>query len=432
MIESAAQDAAGVQPWTLYTEGQRWRLLAILFLVSTSNYFDRNVISVLLEPIKHEFHVSDTMLGVLSGFCFAIFYAVFGVPVARWADRGNRRTIITLALSVWSVMTICCGLAQNFWQLSLSRIGVGAGESGAIPPAQSLIADYFPPDRRASAIAIFMSSAMAGYLLGFGAGGYIAATYGWRAAFLLGGVPGLVLALVTRFGLTEPRQRVGGHQGGDADHERFRETLAHLKAKRAFLYALIGCILFFFVAYGALVFAPSFLIRVLHVPLATVSLASGTLNAVGSVVGTLGGGWVADRLGRRDIRWLAWLPAAACALAAPIYAVAFSFDHLGGYLGLSFAAGILVSGGLPPVFAAIHAVCGSRRRAMAIAIVLFSGTLFGGGLGPLAAGAISDALSAVYGANGLRYMLMLMMPLLVVTGGFYYLAGRALPADLED
>jgi MFS family permease len=422
---------ADLPAWTLYTERQRWGFLAILFLVSTSNYFDRNVISVLLEPIKHEFRVSDTMLGLLGGFCFAIFYAGFGMPVARWADRGNRRTIITLALTVWSVMTVLCGLARTFGQLAFARVGVGAGESGAIPPAQSLIADYFPPERRASAIAIFTAAAMAGYLLGFGLGGYVAATYGWRTAFLLAGAPGLALAVLTYCKLAEPRLQRGFPTEG-LSLESVRQTLGRLRAKRGFLYALAGCILYFFIAYGALIFIPSFLIRVLQVPLAKVSVAYGSVAAVASVIGTLGGGWLADRLGRRDIRWLAWLPASACVLTAPVYIAAFSVDSFIAFLALAFVAGLLLVGGLPPVFAAIHAICGSARRSMAIAIVLFSATLFGGGFGPLATGAISDFLTAGYGPQGLRYSLMLMMSLLVMTGGFFYLFGREMPTDLED
>jgi MFS family permease len=417
--------------WELYSQRQRWGFLAILFLVATSNYFDRNVIAVLLEPIKHEFHVSDTMLGLLGGFCFATFYALFGLPVARWADGGNRRTIITLALTVWSLMTVLCGLAPSFGYLAAARVGVGAGEAGAIPPAQALIADYFPPQQRARAIAVFVAAAMAGYLLGFGVGGSVAATYGWRAAFLLAGVPGLALALLTLFGLDEPRVRLG-FPSGNPDRESLGESLRRLKAKRAFIYAVIGCLLYFFIAYGAVIFIPSFLIRVQHVSLGLVSTAYGTAAAVGTVVGTLGGGWLADRLGRRDVRWLAWLPAAACALTGPLYMIAFSVDHFGLFLALGCVASTLLGGGLPTVFAAILAVCGSRRRATAIAIVLFSATLFGGGFGPLVTGAVSDALSATYGAEGLRYSLMSIMPLLLVTGGFFYLFGRAMPADLED
>jgi predicted MFS family arabinose efflux permease len=417
--------------WTLYTSRRRWGLLAVLFIVSTSNYVDRNVISVVLEPIKHEFHVSDTLLGLLGGFCFSLFYALFGMPVAQWADRGNRRTIVALALTVWSVMTVACGLVTSFWQLALARVGVGAGESGALPPAQSLIADYFPPDRWASAIAIFTAASTVGHVVGFAVGGYIAAMYGWRSTFILVGAPGLLLAIISRFGLDEPRLRRGFPAIG-ANRESVRETLTHLAGKRGFLYALAGCILYFLMAYGALAFIPSFLIRALHVPLAKVSVTYGAVAAIAGVVGTLSGGWFADRLGRRDIRWLAWLPAAACALAGPLFEGAITASDFRWFLAFAFAALMVLGGGLPSVFAAIHAVCGSKRRATAIAIVLFAATLFGGGFGPLITGALSDALTTQYGTNGLRYSLMCMMSVLMPSAGLFFLFGRAMPADLED
>lgn len=431
MNRMGTSDSKTQPPWTLYTERQRWRLLAILFLVSTSCYVDRNVLSVLLEPIKHEFQVSDTLLGLLGGFSFALFYALFGVPVARWADRGNRRKVITAALSVWSVMTVVCGLVHSFWYLVLARVGVGAGESGAIPPAQSLIADYFPPERRASAMAIFMSSAMLGYLLGFSLGGYIAASHGWRAAFLAFGAPGLVLALITHFGLAEPRLALT-HPVSTGQAETWMQSLQRLRTKPSFRYALLGCIVYFFVAYGALIFIPSYLIRVLHVPLAKVSLTVGAVGGAGSLLGTLAGGWFADRLVRHDIRWLAWLPAAACALAGPMYCAALATDRFWIFVGISGVAGILLAGGLPPVFAAIHAICGSSRRALAIAIVLFSATLLGGGFGPLLSGALSDALRVDFGEQSLRPALMAGVSLLVVTGGLFYRFGCEMPHDLED
>ena len=430
---SAAADVARepVAPsWSRYSEAQRWRFLAILFLVSTCNYFDRNLLSVLLESIKHEFQVSDTMLGLLGGLCFSIFYAAFGLPVARWADTGNRRTLITLALTIWSAMTVFCGLAHTFVQLAAARIGVGAGEAGAIPPAQSLIADYFPPERRASAIGVFMAAATAGYLLCFGVGGPVAAAYGWRAAFLMAGIPGLLLAVIVRLGLAEPRLRPGLHSV-QVERESLRESLLRLKSKRSFVHALIGCQFYSLMAYGALIFVPSYLIRVQHVSLAEVSVAYGAAVAIGSVIGTLLGGWAADRLSRRDVRWLAWLAAVACAAAGPVYMVALSLDSFWVFLVLAFVGATLLSGGMPPVYTAIHAVCGSARRATAIAVVLFSATV-GGSVGPLATGAISDALSKVYGADGLRYSLILMMSLLFAAGGCFYLFGRAMPIDLED
>ena len=417
--------------WQLFSERRRWGLLAILFLVSTSNYVDRNVIAVLLEPIKQEFRVSDTALGLLGGFCFAAFYAAFGMPVARWADRGNRRTIITLALTIWSLMTLCCGLAQSFVQLAVARIGVGAGESGAIPPAQSLIADYFPPAQRARAIAIFTAAAISGYLLGFGVGGYIAATRGWRMAFLAAAVPGLVLAVITRVFLAEPRS-VLHYQVKSGELETTRRSLAQLMHKRSYVYALLGCLIYFFVAYGALIFVPSYLIRTLHVPLARVSLNYGAVSALASAVGTLGGGWVADRLAQRDVRWLAWLPAFSLLLTAPLEIAGLLVGSFQAFLALGFVASLLLSAGLPPVFAAIHAVCGNRRRATAIAIVLFSATLFGGGFGPLVTGAVSDFFKQRYGADGLRYSLIIMMPLLMASGGCFYAFARAMPKDIED
>jgi MFS family permease len=430
-MESATPSHLDVTPpWTLYTDRRRWWLLAILFLVATSNSYDHNVMSVVLEPIKQEFHVPDTLLGLLGGFCFAVFFTLFGLPIASWADRGNRRTLITIALVTWSVMTACCGLTQTFWQLAVCRIGVGAGESGAVPPAQSLIADYFPPQRRASALAIFTASNMAGYLLGFLAGGVIAASYGWRAAFLFGGVIGLPLALLTRFGLSEPRTFRAPETRPTP--ESLRESLAALRRKKAYLFVLAAAFVYFPFVFGVQLFIAPFLMRVLEVPLAELSIWYGSVTAAATVIGTLGGGWLADYMGRRDVRWLGWLPALGCAVSLPLYIIQFSLHSFALFLVVTFVWAIVLNAALPPVYAAIHAVCGSRRRAMAVAIVLFTGTLIGAGVGPLMIGAISDALTADYGVNGLRYALMAVTPLVVVTGVCFYLMGRAMPADLES
>lgn len=415
----------------MYSGRQRWAWLAILFLVAMSNYFDRHVVSVLLEPIKQEFHVSDAMLGLFSGLCFAVFYSVLGLPIARWADRGNRRSIITLALSVWSLMTVLCGMAQTFWQLALARVGVGVGEAGAIAPAQSLIVDYFPPDQRALALSIFTAAGTAGSVLAFGLGGYVAATYGWRSAFLLAGAPGLLLALIARIALAEPRLQLRA-RGAAVVSERTREALAMLWRKRSFRYGLLGCLLSFLVQYGGLVFFPSFLMRTMNVSLAEVGVKYGAVVAVASVVGTLCGGWLADHLGRRDVRWLAWLPGIACALSSPAYVLALFMNDFVFFMAVVFVAFALLVGGLPPIFAAIHAVCGGRRRATAIAVVLFVSTLLGGGIGPVATGALSDALSAWYGTDGLRYSLMFMVTLLVPCGALFVAFGSAMRNDLED
>jgi MFS family permease len=431
MTDTAAPLAAPQPAWTLYTDRQRWAFLAILFLTYTSNVFDRNVISVLLEPIRQEFHASDTMLGVLGGFSFAIFNAVLGIPISRWADRGNRPNIITMALALWSLMTVFCGLASSFLQLIVGRIGVGVGEAGAIPPAQSLVADYFPPERRANAFAVYTSGGVVGYLLSFGAGGFIAAAYGWRSAFLWAGAPGLALALVTWLWLREPRRELA-HLRDSRNHEALRVTLKRLLAKRSYVFIVMGFTLYYFVAYGALVFVPSFAIRVLHIPLARVSLSYAVVYAAASLIGTLGGGALATRLARRDSRWLAWLAAVACPIAAPFYLAAFAASSYTTFLVLVFIGATLLIGGLPPAYAAIQSVCGRQRRAMAVAITLFFLTLIGGGFGPITTGAISDALRPTQGVDSLRYALMMMMSILLLTGWAFYKGGRSMPADLED
>src|ERR1700687_414023 len=249
------------RPWDLYTSRDRGKFLVVIFLVTMSNYVDKNVIGVLLEPIKNEFHVSDTLLGLLSGISFALFYATLGIPVARWADRGDRKLIITLSLAIWSLMTALCGMATTFWLLVLARFGVGAGEAGAIPPAQSLIADYYPPARRAWAIGISVVAASAGYILGLVLGGYIAQHYGLRPAFITFGLAGFLIVPLTHFVLKEPRHlpefRILAEAG-----ESIATALRLLFAKPAYRYVLAGIVIYFLMAYGAFVFLVSAMIRI--------------------------------------------------------------------------------------------------------------------------------------------------------------------------
>jgi MFS family permease len=422
--------AEGAPAHTLYRPGQRWLYLAVLFLVATSNYVDRNIISVLLEPIKKEFGVSDTMLGLLSGAAFTLTYAVLGVPVARWADKGNRRLIVTAALTVWSVMTAVCGLAQSFWQLALARVGVGVGEAGALPPSQSLLVDYFPPAQRARALAIFVSASSAGYILGFVLGAQIAATQGWRAAFLMVGLPGLALAALTWFVLPEPRRAQGMPSGAGAS-EPMLATFTTLWRKPTYRYNVIGITVYAFFAYGTAIFLPSYFVRVLHVPMAEVGTLYGGVSAATAVLGTLGGGWLADRLGSRDPRWLLRLPALGLLLAFPSYFAIFVVHDFNSLLVISAPGALLVSAAVPSVFAGSHAVCGSRRRATSVSLLLFMMTLIGSTLGPLATGALSDALKPAYGVQSLTYALAAMTTVMLGCSFFFWLASRTLVQDME-
>lgn len=417
-------------PSQLYSPMRQWSFLAVLFLVSTSNYVDRNIISVLLEPIKTEFGVSDTLLGLLTGISFAVFYATLGIPVARWADRGNRKVIITLSLTIWSVMTALCGLAHSFWQLALARVGVGAGEAGALPPAQSLIADYFGPRRCARALAVFMSSSMCGYLLGFVAGAQIATTYGWRMAFLIVGLPGLALAVLVHFVLHEPRT-LPQFRPLPGSQESMGATFRALISKRAFVYLVIAMVIYFMFAYGALVFLPSYMVRVLKVTLAEVGNAYGAVSAASAIVGTVLGGFLTDQLSKRHLSWLVWLPALGLVMCWPLYEAMLLAPSFAMALIFAGLAGLSLNAAVPAMWACLHAICGSARRAMSVAVVFFFANLIGLGLGPVMVGALSDAFSAIHGPVGIRYALMLMMTLLLPCAWLLILSGRHVATDIE-
>jgi MFS family permease len=416
--------------WELYGPLQRWGFLAILFLISLSNYADRQVTSVLLEPIKQEFGASDAQMGLLGGFAFAAFYAVLGIPVARLADRGNRRVVITLSLAAWSAMTMLCGFTRTFTQLFLVRMGVGVGEAGAIPPAQSLIADYFPPDQRARALGIFMTSATGGYLLAFMGGAYLAAHYGWRAAFIALGAPGLVLCLITWAGLREPRQ-LPGRAAHEAAHESLGACFKALAQKRSFVLLSIALVLYFLVAYGALTWIPAYLIRVLKRPLVEVGTTYGVVAAISSLLGTLGGGWLMDKLSARDQRWLGWLPGLLLIASWPFETLAILTNSFPLFLASGFVAGVTIGAAVPAMFALMHRVCGSSRRAMAVAIIFFFANLLGLGFGPLMTGFLSDMFTASMGPVGLRYAIIAAILILLPSGLALVATASSIERDAE-
>jgi predicted MFS family arabinose efflux permease len=431
-LETATIAGASGQPQSLYSAAQHWRFLTVLFLVRISSNFDYYVLGVVLDPIKHEFGVSDTALGVLSGSSFAVCYAIAALPFARWSDRGNRRTVITVALAGWSLMTIWCGVAQSFVQLLLARFGVGAMEPGATPAGQSLISDYFPPERRGSAISVTLAGDSAGYLLGIALGGYIAATRGWRSAFIYAGVLGLILAVIARLTLIEPRHQLGFPQG-TAQTESWRHAISQLLRKRSFVCTIIGMSGYIFFIIGTGTFVPSYLIRIMHVPLAQASVTWGIATASAKLIGTLCGGWLADRLSRRDIRWYAWLPAILCALSTPLYWLAFSATRLWTFIPIDFVAELFLGIGTVSAWPAVHAICGNRRRAMAIAVMLFAYILFGVGFGPTVVGVLSDAFGTTYGGlQSLRYSLNAVTLILIPTAVAFYWAGHTMRRELEN
>lgn len=420
--------ASPAAPWNAYDERRRRVLLLSLFLVSTSSYADRSLMGVLLEPIKAEFGVSDTALGLLTGAAFVVFYATLGVPLASLADRGDRKRIILVSLAVWSAMTAFCGLAATFWLLALARIGVGAGEAGVTPASQSLIADYFAPQARGRALGVFMMSSVSGAILGLGVGGTVATAMGWRAAFVACGLVGVPLLFLGQWVLREPRRESGVVNWGVARESPLAATNALLRS-RTYSKLLVGFILLFMANQGALSFTVSLLVRLHGYTVKDAGIAVAALSASSAVLGNPAGGALADRLSVRDTRWLCWLPGGSLVLATPCILLGLAAQSPAGMLAGLFLGNALLCIMTPPLFAALHLVCGAQRRAMAVAVVFLLGNLIGSGLGPVVTGALSDLLGQAYGSGeGLRHAMMAVLLLLPVSGSYILSAAR----DVRD
>lgn len=370
-------------------KGYRAYVLTMMLVVYTFNFIDRTVISIVQEPIKNEFGLDDFQLGLLGGPAFAVLYTFLGIPIARLAERSNRVTILSSCLAIWSAFTALCGLAGGYLQLLGARVGVSIGEAGCTPPAQSVIADYFPSDRRATALSIYSLGVPFGSMIAAIGGGYIATEVGWRMAFIILGLPGLALALLVKLSVREPPRA-----GSAADAPSFAETLKVLAKKPAFWHMAIAGAITSFVGYGVGGFLPAFLMRVHHLSLLQASQFAGLVLGAFAALGTFSSGFLADRIGRRHPNALAWLPALGLAIALPM--------QLGAYFlpTLAYAVVPLVIGAcaqyfyLGPMYTVTQSVVEPRMRATATAILLFIVNLLGYGLGPPFIGAVSKALTA--------------------------------------
>jgi predicted MFS family arabinose efflux permease len=407
-------------------------VLGVLTAVYVSNYVDRQILSILLQPIKQEFSLSDTQLGFLTGISFAIFYATLGIPIAIWADRGNRRNIVALATVIFSLMTALCGFAASFVQLALARIGVGVGEAGSSPPSHAMVADLYPPQERATAMAIFALGVNLGILIGFLAGGWINEFFGWRAAFLVVGAPGLLLALLVRGTVREPAR--GQSEGRDEEARAAAPSLAlaflTFVRVRSLRHIALGAALNSFVGYGAVAFVPAFLIRSFGMSTGEVGTALALIIGIVGGAGTFLGGYFADRLARRDVRWNVWLVAACVGGATPfglgVYLASDPFWALTAFL-IPAAVGALYLG---PSLAMVQGLVPLRMRTLASAVLLFVINIIGLGLGPQAIGILSDLLAPRFGQESLRYALLLAGLVNVWSALHFYLAGRTLTRDL--
>lgn len=417
---SDAAATPGIQP---LTPGYRRYALTILLIIYTLNFLDRQIVTILAEPIRNDLGLSDTQLGALTGFAFALLYTVMGIPIARLAERGNRPMIISAAVAAWSGFTVLCGLATNYWQLLFARVGVGVGEAGCTPPAHSLITDYTPKDKRSSAIAFYHLGTPIGSLLGMVLGGVIADEWGWRTAFLVAGAPGAVIALVALFTLAEPRRKLNADQiaAASAGRASLGAALRELSTKKTFWLLAFAASIVAFNGYGSAAFVGSFFLRnhgaeLTEIaagfgmqPLSFLAITAGVSGGLAGVLGTWAGGAMADHLGRRDVRWHMSLPAIAGLLAAPVYVAALLWPSYWGALALFAIPTMLASIWYGPVYGTVQGLVHPRTRATAAAILLFVINLIGLGLGPTLIGVLSDALASSYGltpGEGLRWSLV--------------------------
>ncbi len=403
----------------------------MLTLVYTFNFIDRQILVILQEPIKADLGLSDAQLGLLTGFSFALVYVTAGIPIAWLADRANRRNIVAASLALWSLMTALSGLVQNYGQLLAARLGVGVGEAGGSPPSHSIISDYFPPSSRGTALSFYSMGIYIGVLFGFAAGGWIAENFGWRNAFFVIGIPGILYALAVLWIVKEP-QRGRFDPAGVPPQSSLSETLAGLKRRPTFWYLSVGCAFTAFISYGNGNFMPSFLMRNHGMSLAEVGAVLGLISGLSGATGTFLGGFLADRLATRDMRWYVWIPIlGGLSAMIPAYYTLFG-ENTTLIVAAMIPSQILSALYLGPCIATCHNLVSPGMRAMASAILYFVLNLIGLGLGPLTVGILSDLFAEPFGENNLRYAMATALTIGFLGIYFLWMGSRSLNRDLED
>ena len=405
--------------------------LAMFVLVYVINFIDRQIFAILIEPIRAEIALSDTQLGLLGGIAFALFYTFAGIPIARWADVGTRKNIVTMAILIWSAMTMFTGAAKSFTSLIIARIGVGIGEAGCSPPIHSLISDYFPEERRATALSIYALGIPIGGAIGTLAGGWIGEYFGWRTAFYVVGIPGIIVAAIFYLTIKEPRRGATEVSPVSPISVPLMTTLKFMWSLRSFRHLSFAGALHAFVGYGVALFLPSFFIRIHGFGLAETSTYLFLIGLTG-MIGTFLGGYLGDRFANRDKRWYMGIPGIATLATAPFALLFYTTENPILALFLAVPAAILGPMYLGPTFGMTQSLVTPAMRATASAILLFILNLIGLGLGPVFAGYLSDELRPSYGEESIRYSLLI----LAVAGNLwsalhYYLASRTLRRDLQ-
>lgn len=426
-IEPSAE-AAEKPAWSI---GGRNYVLVLLTAVAAINFLDRQILGVLLEPIRAEFGLPDWVLGLLTGLAFAVFYASLGIPIAALADRFSRRNIIVISTGIFSVMTAVCGMAQNFWHLFLARVGVGVGEAGTMPASQSIVSNLFPVESRATAMGLLATGGNIGLMLGLLIGGWVNEWWGWRWAFVAAALPGLLLALTIWFTVREP---VRPPNPGPKPHP-VKETLAaiaYMARVPSIRWFTAGGALYGLTGYGLYTFMPSYFIRYHGMSTGeagtVISIMTGVLGAIGTFVG----GWVCARLAaKRGMHWNGWVPAIAIAVSAPVMIAMLLSDNTWLVIGIFVIPGFLSSVYAGPTWAIIQELVAPGRRAMAASVYMLIYNLIALGLGPLFTGSVSSAIEPMVGDQSLRYAMVAVVIISLLGAWCYYMASRTVDRDLK-
>lgn len=410
---------------------RRWAMV-LIFLIAVVNYADRWIFSVLIEPIKAEFGLSDTMVGLLTGPAFAIFYALVGIPLARIADSWNRRVLISACVSLWSLMTVLCGMAGNVVQLFLFRVGVGVGEAGATPPSHSLIADYYAPSERTGALSVFNLGPVIGSLVAGIGGSILVALIGWRETLIWMGLPGILIGVLAYFFLQEPRRAPAMPDLSQLLPDMM-SALRPALAKPSFVHLLIGFTLNGFLLYGAFIWTLPFAMRHYEISVEQLPSIAVPMSLIQAAMGLIAiplSGWLGNRLIRRDIRWLCWICALALIVSFPFYLAKFSTQDFNQFLIFAGIAHLVLLLLASPAYAAIHLVIDASHRALVMAFILLVSNLVGMGAGPVLTGLFSDLLQPIFGEAALQAAIIGLLFLMPWAAVHFYRAARFIKSDM--
>lgn len=403
-------------------------VLAVLFVVYVFNFIDRQILSILLQPIKEDLQVSDTAMGFLTGFAFAVFYALAGLPLARVADRWVRRSLIALSLATWSLMTAASGLARNFTDLALARVGVGIGEAGCTPPAHSLLSDYFPPERRATVLAVYACGIYMGVGLGFWLGGWLNDAFGWRVAFMVIGLPGVAMAVVVRFTVREPPRGMSERTAATSRSYSLGETWRFLTRLPSGRRISLGAAFQAFVGYGLGAWIPAFFIRLHGMTPGELGLWLSWITGIGGAIGAFSGGWLADRWVRDQPKARAYISLVGALCSIPFIVAALVLENTTLALLSFFPANIFGTMWIGPAGSIVQDLAPPAMRATASAVFIFILTMIGLGAGPQTVGILNDLIGT---PDAIRYSLLgVAVSTSLLSAVFFWLTGKTLERDI--